>query len=129
MPAAVVKGFVGGADLMIMRSFIGRVIVVLSAAAELLIATPSTADTLQKTDGSVLEGKVVAQTSDAVTFESSEGGITLRQRIARSKVRSIQVEAREGVGYCAIPLCGDIGTEVKAADLKKALGEARRNGA
>jgi ATP-dependent protease ClpP protease subunit len=114
----------------IMRSLIGRTVVVFTAAATVLFTTmPSIADTLQKTDGSVLEGKVVGQTADVVTFESSQGGITLRQRIARSKVRSIQVEAREGVGYCTIPLCGDIGTEVKAADLKKALGEARRNGA
>jgi membrane-bound serine protease (ClpP class) len=103
---------------------------VLSAAAiVLLITVPCAADTLQKTDGSVLEGKVVAQTADVVTFEMNEGGITLRQRIPRSKVRSIQVAAREGVGYCAIPLCGDIGTEVKAADLKKALDEARRGDA
>ena len=120
----------GGADLVVMVHFIPRAIgVAVAAAAVLAIATAAAADTLQKTDGTTLEGKVVAQTADTVTFEMNEGGVTLRQRIARSKIRSIQVDAHEGVGYCTIPLCGDIGTEVKAADLKRALDEARRSGA
>src|SRR5436305_1678449 len=64
-----------------------------------------------------------------VTFESDSGGITLRMRVARAQIRSIERQVVEGTGYCVIPLCGAIGDQVTAAALKAALAEARRAGA
>jgi ATP-dependent protease ClpP protease subunit len=101
-----------------------------AAFACLLAATDNCAfaDTLRKKDDSTFEG-VVAENGDSVTFESSSGGITLRQKIARAQIRSLEREVRQGPGYCAIPITGEIGVEVTADDLKAALAEARRSGA
>jgi membrane-bound serine protease (ClpP class) len=87
------------------------------------------ADTLRKKDGVTLEGRVVAENADSITFESSSGGITLRQKIARAQIKSLEREVRQGPGYCAIPLTGEIGAEVTADDLQASLAEARRGGA
>src|SRR5258706_5612654 len=96
-----------------MRSFLTTVSVVFIAAAI------SRADTLEKTNGQKLEGRVLAETADVVSFEVNSGGISFTQKIPRAQIRSIQKEVREGPGYCAIPLVGDIGGEVKAVAVKQ----------
>lgn len=87
------------------------------------------ADTVEKLDGSIIEGRVVAETPDAVTVESNSGGITLRQKIARARIRAVRKDVLEGPGYCTIPLIGEIGRDVLADDLNTAIAEARRTGA
>jgi hypothetical protein len=104
----------------------------LLATAAVLVATATTdnrADTLTRKDGATFEGRVVAESADAVTFESNAGGITLRQKIARGQIRSIERVVVEGPGYCRVPFVGDVGGRIKADDLRAALGEARRSGA
>lgn len=94
-----------------------------------IVSDQAVADKLQKVDGRVLEGRVISETGGKVVFEISSGGITFRQRIPKSHVKSIHRESREGLGYCRIPISGEIGTAVKADTLKRALAEARRSGA
>ena len=83
------------------------------------------ADAIVKTDGSRLEGRVISEDANAVTFETQSGGITMKQKIARAKIRSIEREVREGPGYCAIPLIGGIGEEVTFEAFESALKAAR----
>ena len=107
----------------------GRLRALLAVAALLLAATNNRADTLTKTDGKRLEGRVVTESADTVTFESNAGGVTLRQKVARRQIRSIEKRVIEGPGYCKIPFVGDVGRQIKADDLRAALAEARRAGA
>src|SRR3954451_10161468 len=93
----------------------------------LLLAGAVRGDELVKADGSVLKGKLVAEQKDSVTFESHSGGITLRQKIARSHVKSITREAKEGPGYCPLPIVGVIGQDVLSRDLEAGIREARRS--
>lgn len=83
-------------------------------------------DTLVKTNGQKFDGRVIAETADNVTFEVVSGGITFTQRVPRAQIRKLEREVREGPGYCAIPLMGDVGVEITAKALERALGEARR---
>src|SRR5258706_9489593 len=112
-----------------MRMGMSRTSLSASVLVFFLAVTPASADTLEKKDGSVLQGRVIAETSDIVTFEVSSGGITFRQRIPRAQVRAVQRDVREGPGFCTIPLIGEIGAEVKADDFRDALAAARRGGA
>ena len=84
-------------------------------------------DELVKTDGTTLSGKVVVEQKDSVTFETHASGMTLRQKIARSQIRSIQREVREGPGYCPLPIVGVIGQDVLARDIEAGVREARRS--
>src|SRR5688572_27941545 len=86
---------------------------------------PARADTLERVDGRVFEGRVVAETPDGVTFETISAGITMRQRVPRAQVRAVRRESREGVGYCVVPLEGQIGGDVSAEAFGKALDAAR----
>jgi membrane-bound serine protease (ClpP class) len=106
-----------------------RTLRALTAALAVLAAADNRADTLTKTDGKTFEGRVVAESPTHVTFESNSGGITLRQKVARTQIRSIDRPVLVGPGYCTIPISGEIGSEVTAGAFKAALDEARRNGA
>jgi ATP-dependent protease ClpP protease subunit len=103
----------------------------LAASLALLAAatTDNRADTLTRKDGKQFEGRVVEETPTHVTFESNSGGITLRMKVGRANIASIEKQVVEGVGYCTIPIKGAIGTEVTAAALRGAIAEARRAGA
>src|SRR2546421_7985288 len=98
------------------------------AAGVLILAgfSPVFADTLEKTNGEKLDGRVLAETADNVTFEVNSGGISFTQRIPRGQIRKLEREVREGPGYCGIPLIGEIGVEVTAMALKSSLMEARK---
>jgi membrane-bound serine protease (ClpP class) len=87
------------------------------------------ADTLRKTDGRILEGKVISETADGVVFEISSAGMTLRQRIPRGEIGQLTRPVREGPGYCVIPLAGEFGREITADAFNRALAEAKRAGA
>ena len=102
-----------------MRRFFALVFVFLCSA-------PVLADTVVKTNGQRLDGRVIAESADVVTFEVSSGGITFTQRIPRAQIRNLQKEVREGPGYCAIPLIGEVGVEITAKALGRALDEARK---
>src|SRR6476660_2955871 len=88
--------------------------------------SPVFADSLEKTNGQKLEGRVIGETADNVTFEVNSGGITFSMRIPRGQIRKLEREVREGPGYCAIPLIGEVGVEITAKTLGRALDEARR---
>ena len=98
------------------------------AAGVLILAgfSPVFADTLEKTNGQKLDGRVLAETADNVTFEVNSGGISFTQRIPRGQIRKLEREVKEGPGYCGIPLIGEIGVEVTAMALKSSLMEARK---
>src|SRR3954452_13926031 len=85
------------------------------------LATDNHADTLTKKDGRQFDGRVVAESPTYVTFESNDGGITLRQRVARTQIRSHERQVLEGTWYCTIPLSGGIGDQVTAAALQAAV--------
>jgi ATP-dependent protease ClpP protease subunit len=112
-----------------MRMGMSRISIWAGILVFVFAVVPASADTLEKKDGSVMEGRVIAETSDVVTFEVSNGGITFRQRVPRAQVRAVRREVREGPGFCTIPLVGEIGAEVKADDFRDALAAARRGGA
>ncbi|HYO09996.1 MAG TPA: ATP-dependent Clp protease proteolytic subunit [Tepidisphaeraceae bacterium] len=82
-------------------------------------------DEILKKDGTRLTGTVVAETAEAVTIETVSGGITLRQKVARAQVAAVRRAAREGPGYCAIPIDGAIGDDVTADALDAAIRAAR----
>lgn len=93
------------------------------------VGTDNRADTLTKKDGKQIDGRIVEETSTHITMESDSGGITLRVRVAKTQIRSIERRVVEGTGYCVIPLSGTIGDQVTAAALQAALDTARRAGA
>ena len=94
-----------------------------------LFCAAARADRIERTDGRVLEGRIVEETKDAVTIEARAGELMFRQRVSRANIRSLKREVREGPGYCVIPIEGAIGVEVTADALKKALADARQSGA
>lgn len=104
------------------RAAVAVAVALLSA----LVATDNRADTVTKKNGSTIEGRIVAETADAVTVEADSGGITFRQKISRANIRSIEREVRDGPGYCTIPLTGDFGGAIRADDVRAAVAEARR---
>src|SRR6185503_11580035 len=101
-----------------MRKFRG-----IAAAFLLSSALIARADTLEKTSGQRLDGRVIAETTDTVTFEVVSGGITFTQKVPRAQIKSLQREIRLGPGYCAIPLIGEVGIEITAKEFKAALAE------
>src|SRR4051794_41761254 len=92
------------------RALCAAMLAVLAAAG-----TDNRADTLIKKDGKQFDGRVVEETPTHVTFESSSGGVTLRQRVSRANIRSLEKQVVEGPGYCVIPIAGAIGDQVTAA--------------
>src|SRR5687768_15317904 len=102
-----------------------RQIVGLCALVATLFSASVRADTIVKTNGSRLDGRVIAEDANTVTFEIHSGGMTMRQKIARATIRSIDRQVREGPGYCALPLVGTVGDEVTAEAFEAALKAAR----
>jgi membrane-bound serine protease (ClpP class) len=51
----------------------------------------------------------------------------MRQRIARSQIKSIERQPREGPAYCPLPIVGVIGEDVLARDLDMAIEQALRS--
>lgn len=109
---------------------------VLAAAANVLIA-----DTITKTDGTVLKGRIVQESDRWVVLEITKMGTKVTLPIARSGIRSIHrgpdkprhatpkpttAKAQVGPGYYPLPIKGAIGVEVKAEFLTEALKDARR---
>src|SRR4051812_41775046 len=88
----------------------------------LTIAAPAgAADQIVKIDGKRLSGRIVSETADSISFETNSGGMTMRQRIARSRIKSIERQLREGPAYCPLPITGVIGEDVLARDLEVAI--------
>ena len=86
-------------------------------------------DTLVKTDGTALQGRVIAQDAKTVTFEANFEGLIVRQHVARSQIKSLQTEVRTGPGYCVVPMKGEVGVGITAESVKGALNMAREDGA
>jgi hypothetical protein len=101
----------------------------LAVIASILLAGSALADRIEKTDGRVLEGRIVDESKDALTVESRAGDLMVRQKISKANIRSFKREVREGPGYCIIPIEGTIGVEVTPDALRRALAEAKASGA
>lgn len=99
---------------------------VICAVALSLLAMGALAETIEKTDGTTIEARIISEAADALTIETSIGGITMRQRLPRKQIKSIRRIVKQGPGYCIIPLEGMIGREVTADALEAALAEARK---
>ncbi len=82
-------------------------------------------DTLTKTNGEVLSGKLISEDDKSVLFEAHMEGLIARVHIARSDIKTLQREATAGPGYYPLPIEGEIGTEVTAAILEEALEQVR----
>src|SRR5689334_18843865 len=106
-----------------------RRIVAAAAAAAILIcggALACRADTVETNDGKTLSGKIVDQTAAGVTVEIRTEGMTFRRKVPMARVKQITRDAAEGPGYCAVPLIGDVGTDITGDALTRALSEARK---
>jgi ATP-dependent protease ClpP protease subunit len=106
---------------------IPRTAIFCAFTAFLLGGTRCFADTLKKTNGQTLNGKVVGEDKDVVVFEVSMGGMQVRQRVPRSQIAALQKQVREGPGYVVLPIFGEIGVEVTADTLRRAITEAKRS--
>ena len=102
---------------------------VLMAAVVGVAGNVGLGDTLVKTDGSSLQGRVIAQDAKTVTFEANFEGLIVRQQVARSQIKSLQTEVRTGPGYCVLPMKGAVGVGITADAVKGALNLAREDGA
>ena len=100
---------------------------VVACVAVLFSAAALRGDVIVRTDGTRLSGRIVAETKDAVTLETTSGGISLRQKIARANIRAVERPLREGPAYCAVPIVGVIGEDVTARDLEDGIREARKS--
>jgi membrane-bound serine protease (ClpP class) len=110
-----------------MQREIPRTVILIALAAMLAATSPCSADTLTKRNGQTLSGRVVSEDKDVVVFEANFGGMVMRQRVPRSQIKSLSRQVREGPGYVALPLYGEVGVEITADALKRAIAEARRH--
>ena len=95
-------------------------------AAALLLASPGFGDTLIRTDGTRLEGVVVAEDAGNVSFEVHYQGATMRQRIPREQIKSLVKDHQKGPGYYPLSLEGTVGEDITAESLGTALDMARQ---
>src|SRR5687768_11124556 len=110
------------------RTTISRALALGALGAAFAFTTiPCLADPLTKTNGQPMNGRVISEEKDVVVFESNLGGLVMRQRVPRGQIKDLQKEVREGPGYVALPIVGEIGVEVTAESLKRAIAEARRH--
>jgi len=87
------------------------------------------ADEVVRTDGKVVRGRIVSETPDALVLEVQSAGLAMRQRVPRALVKSISREAREGPGYCVVPIRGELGMAVTPEALRDAIDLAKQAGA
>ena len=107
------------------RMYIGRRGVGMLAALLVLMGTGvCIGDVLLKSDGTQLKGHVVASDDKTLTFETHFEGMLVRQKVSREDVKQIVKELHEGPGYCLLPMQGEIGVEVTADELQKAIAIA-----
>ena len=114
----------------------------LLAAAMVLAAGANVqlADTVTKTDGTILNGRILEENDSWIVLEVQRGSAKLTLPIARAAIRSITrgpgqtgptdpqatpASAPAGPGYYPLPIYGEIGVEVKAEFLSEALADAR----
>jgi ATP-dependent protease ClpP protease subunit len=113
----------------------------ISLVALALVVSPVWADRIVKKDGTELKGQVVSETATTVVIEVARGGAVIKFPVERSEIVSVEKgpvvttppatkpvaePGPSGPGYYALPVMGEIGTDVTAATLKEALGHARR---
>lgn len=126
-----------GTDAMVRNNSAGRLALLLGAV--LVAATVSLADTVIKTDGTRLTGRIVEANDRWVILEITRTGAKVTLPIARSAVRSIErgpevpgpastqpttARVQAGPGYYPLPIKGEIGVEIKAEFLTQALADA-----
>jgi ATP-dependent protease ClpP protease subunit len=91
-----------------------------------LAALPALADTIETVDGKTITGRILEQTPAALTVEVRTDGMSFRRKIPTARVKQITREAAEGPGYYPLPISGEIGADVTAEALGRALDEVRR---
>jgi membrane-bound serine protease (ClpP class) len=100
---------------------------VLLLAMVIAAALPALADTLETDDGKTFDGKIVDQNAATVTIEVRTDGMTFRRKFPAARVKHITRDAADGPAYCPLPLTGEIGVELTADALTRALAEARKS--
>ncbi|MCL2640355.1 MAG: hypothetical protein FWD53_05880 [Phycisphaerales bacterium] len=100
----------------------------ITACSLLLFSTTALADSITKTNGQTLHGKIVEETPDLITLQSNLGELITRTRIARKDIAKIKRDAVADASYCRIPIEGTIGQDVTAHALEKSLELARSLG-
>lgn len=92
----------------------------------MLAAAATSADSITRKNGAVINGQIVAERPDAVVIEVESQGIVFRQTVPRAQIRSMQRDkAAAGPAYCQLPVQGVIGTDVTADALMAGFSEAR----
>jgi membrane-bound serine protease (ClpP class) len=77
-----------------------------------------------KKNGERLTGDVVTESEKDVTLQTSVGELLVRTRISRGEIASVEKDVLAQNRYCLIPIHGEIGTDVRADWVAKALAQA-----
>ena len=99
----------------------------LVALAGVLFCLAAPADVIMLRDGKELSGEVVSRSESAIVLRVAISGGTMQRTVNPADVKEIRPEpASSGITWLEIPVFGEIGTDVTAAGVGKALAEARR---
>lgn len=105
----------------------------LLVAFSLLLSEYAVADTVILNSGVRYEGRVIADTDEALVFEVYFGSSTMRQTIPKARIRDLVVTSGLANAYAPIPISGTIGFRpgsdsfVTVDHLQAALTQLRRN--
>lgn len=106
---------------------VGNLGVRLAGLAGVLLCLAAPADVIVLRDGKELSGEVVSRSESAVVVRVAISGGTMQQTLDPAEVKEIRPEeAPSGIAWLDIPVFGEIGPDVTADGVGKALAEARR---
>ena len=99
----------------------------LVALAGVLFCLAAPADVIVLRDGKKLSGAVVSRSESAIVVRLAISGGTMQQTLNPADVKEVRPDpVPSGIAWLEIPVFGEIGTQVTADAVGKALAEARR---
>ena len=105
----------------------GKLGVPLAGLAGVLFCLAAPADVIVLRDGKELSGEVVSRTESAVIVRVEIPGGTMQRTLDPADVKEIRSDpVPSGIAWLEIPVLGEIGPDVTADGVGKALAEARR---
>ena len=95
--------------------------------AGVFLCRAAQADVIVLRDGQELNGHVVSRDASSIVVRVAIAGGALQRTLTPAEVREIRPDpAPSGIAWLEIPVFGEIGTEVTADAVGRALAEARR---
>lgn len=105
----------------------GKLGVRLVGLAGVLLCLAARADVIVLRDGKELSGEVVSRSESAVVVRVAISGGTMQQTLSPADVKEIRPDpVPSGIAWLEVPVFGEIGPDVTADGVGKALAEARR---